>query len=113
VRKLEKRLPIHGVDKIPIGYGVTFFDYVRDEYVLYPVPFNLVLRWFRILWLRLAKPELTRPERTYLIGYERGLGDRSEAIIRARKAGWEDAFKFLDKELDKDRKTREERSKLS
>ena len=35
---------------IPMGYGIAWRDYLRDVYVCYPIPFNIIAGYTRRLW---------------------------------------------------------------
>ena len=51
-----RRLDIMG-RKLPRMYGVAWVEYYSDCVVLYPIPFNLFLKWIREFWFYLKQTQ--------------------------------------------------------
>ena len=55
--------------KIPKGFGLSYYLIDRDAMICHPVPFNLLVRFFRKLWESLAcKYKPTLFHKAYLLG---------------------------------------------
>ena len=51
--EMKFRLELDACDKIPIFYGLSYrtWNFMSQWlYVCFPIPFNLLIRWFRELW---------------------------------------------------------------
>jgi hypothetical protein len=73
---------VNEAEMIPRGYGLAYWEYDRNVAVVYPIPFNLVVRLIREIYIRLVmgicpmKTELMFSEirhKEYNIGYKQGL----------------------------------------
>jgi len=79
-------------EEIPRFYGVAFHDFVRHEYVCYPIPLNKIVAWIQWLRWKLKSPGLRLFEmgkahalgytRGYDIGFKRGWDSFAEEAIR-------------------------------
>jgi hypothetical protein len=63
---------------LPRWYGLAYHEWSRDEQVAYPIPLNLIVRWWRdLVWL------VKRGKRSVLDEA------RQAAYEKGRAAGWE------------------------
>jgi len=44
-----KQIILEGM-RIPAGYGIAYFDYPRRCLVCYPIPLNLIVRFFKLFY---------------------------------------------------------------
>lgn len=47
---------IEYLERVPRFYGICFYDPAMLSMVCYPVPFNIIVRWARNLWVYLSGP---------------------------------------------------------
>jgi hypothetical protein len=58
---------------VPWWYGCSWYNYDRRTFTTHPVPFNLVARWTRELWIYLARtPPIEKWDEMYCRGYAEG-----------------------------------------
>ena len=64
-------------ERLPLLYGVAYYDFAMNSGVYYPIPLNLLVRFLRGLWMRIKAPD-----RTWWEERERVIRDRAyqEAI---------------------------------
>jgi len=70
MRIVEKR--IYEGERMPRGYGFSYYDYLRRQYVCYPIPFNILVNWKRKLWEKLAAPSPPELEKQLADAYHKG-----------------------------------------
>ena len=58
---------------MPRCYGVAYLDYMRQEFVCYPIPFNLFVNWGRKLYYRIAGPSIPEIELKINDAYHKGV----------------------------------------
>lgn len=73
-------------EKIPIGYGFAWENFDEDRATCIIVPFNIILRWLRNIWLFLAKRprksiELAAYNRGFNMGYAMGKNATQKEIL--------------------------------
>ena len=82
-------------DHTPRGYGIAYRNIFSATLVCYPVPLNLLVRWWHRLYRRLAKPTSDSLEcqeqsalsesfqRGFLQGYKVGVSDGGKNVTEA------------------------------
>jgi len=110
---------VREAESMPRGYGVAWYEPACRWAVVYPVPFNILLRFLRKLWFRLAFPTKNmrelREQAIYHRGYQEGIEwTRKESetlpagrIREAYAAGWKHSCDWMLAELDKESEKRE------
>jgi hypothetical protein len=106
---------IHEGEMIPIGYGYVRYDFMRDAYVLAPMPINWIIRWTRnfLYWARqksyvpLTDEERWERARTQAVieqrMYAEGIERYNAGYEKGLTAGWGLAHKAMLDRLDKER----------
>jgi hypothetical protein len=92
MRLAERR--IYEGELMPRGYGFSYYDYMRRQYVCYPIPFNVLVNWKRKLWEKLQAPSKPELEKRVADAYHRG---RIEGY-RLRQKQLEQSFEDWKKE---------------
>ena len=93
MRFTEEYLFDQGV--VPRWYGLSYrVDYMFVS-VFYPIPFNLIVRWVRNIWLDVSSinPAYMKEHLWYKQGYAAGAKIRRTEVLERRVKG-------LEKELD-------------
>jgi len=82
-------------EKIPRGYGIAYFNVPRYTWVLFPIPFNLIVKWARQFLWYLKKEHY-----------------KMEALWKAHEQGFDKSKKrileLMNENFDLKEKTREE-----
>ena len=80
------RLSIAEGERIPRGYGIAYYDYVKNEAVCYLIPFNLLINFLRKIYWRIISPSFPKWEeelyKSYGRGYARGVKDTREHLLK-------------------------------
>lgn len=84
--------------KMPKFYGVAYRDFAGSVLVCYPVPLNLVVRWWIHLWAWMRIPSSSYLERMLGSAYAEGM--RYGRLIGYRR-GYKQKQKDIRKQLDK------------
>lgn len=78
-------------ERIPKGMGIAWWDYNRLEAVIFPVPFNIVLNWFRELWYKIVLfGNKGRMNRLLIKAYQKG---RARGVSLSRGMAYEAGLK--------------------
>ena len=69
----------------PRLYGFSYSDYHLDCVIYHPIPFNLIVRWWRaFLWFLMSKPRKRDAlNQAYIMGYKTGHIDAKRNIESA------------------------------
>lgn len=81
---------------LPRGYGTAWWDWARNQGVCYPVPINLLARWARAAWLRLARGPRQKAE---MAAFRRGVSASEASCIGHYARGVADGRAQLHREL--------------
>lgn len=86
--------------RTPWGYGLAWWDFMRNGWIAYPVPLNFAARWLRDLWWWLAKwrPSVVEARDHALWMAARARYDEREAgvIAAAYRRGFDDGLRTRD-----------------
>ena len=67
-------------EMMPRWYGLAYYEPHKDSQVVYPIPFNLIVRWARdFLWL-IKRGKKGALAKAYEEGYRAGLGEYRDAV---------------------------------
>lgn len=94
-----KKIRAEGGTMIPFGYGIAWRDFADNRQVMYPIPFNIIIRWLRDLhyWLMVVGRPGYR-EKVERIAYLNGKNSNRIEIQSNYNIGYtnglNDGFKF-------------------
>lgn len=88
------KLQLHEGMKMPNGFGIAWFLPHSYQWVILPIPLNIIAAWFRDIYYRLAIwPNKLKVNRVLLCAYDHGWrkgneGYKSKAYEIGLKAGF-------------------------
>ena len=86
MRKIYARLQLLEGERLPRGHGIAWYCFETADYVLYPIPLNVIARWARQFyhWCRKYEPGASENELQAIRrgAYQRG---RKDGYIHAQE----------------------------
>jgi hypothetical protein len=73
--RISAKKLVHAKYQLPFGFGVAYWEYDRPEAVCYPIPFHLIVRFFRWGYHQLVLYRPTKLDGMLREAYDRGHND--------------------------------------
>jgi hypothetical protein len=72
-------------ERMPMWWGIAYYDFPMDETVCYPIPINWLVAWLRYVYAIIARPTLPLARDNWLKkvddAYVRGMEDGRQAML--------------------------------
>ena len=75
MRKIFKKYELEFGNKIPKGYGIAYYDIVKQLTICYPIPFNYIIRIIRNITYKFKSIPMSTIERNNQYIYNKGFID--------------------------------------
>lgn len=81
---LEFEKHVGEAEAYPRGYGFAYYDWEMDTKIAYPVPFNVIARGARRVWVWYLE---------WFVGMRRGHSPLDRMLLQARQSGRHESYK--------------------